>query len=253
VTGARLWSALALVALATGPAFAQPRPQPSRSAPVPVPAPAPTAADLAKQGTDLYQAGDYAGAVPLLQRAHEMEPNTFAYRFALAQALRQSGNCAEAVPHYKALLEGAPDPDTAQNVRSSMEACPEAAPDKLAAPAVPPPPPPPPPVASSGDISRSNAMLMVGAGASLTAAVLFFAGSRLDGGDADRARSVEDHDHISGRANLWLGASIVTAGAGIGLAVYSIIRHERSKRPGTEISISPRAGGGVAVGLGGSF
>jgi hypothetical protein len=260
--------AIAIVALTAGPVFAQqppaptqpqPQPQPQpraqprpapKAAPAPTPPPAPTAADLAMQGVGLSQAGDHAGAVPLLQRAHEMEPGSFAYRFELAQALRQSGNCAEAIPHYKALLETAPDPDAQQKVRSSMELCPEAAPDKLAAPALPPPPPPPPP--SSGDISRSNAALMIGAGVGLTAAVVFFAGSRLDLGDADRARTVDDHEHISGRSHLWLGASIITGGAGIALAVLATVRHERAKR-GTEISISPRAGGGVAVGLGGSF
>lgn len=263
VTRSRLLPAIALVALTAGPVFAQqppaPSPQPQqpraqprsapKAAPAPVPPPAPTAADLAVQGAGLAQAGDHAGAVPLLQRAHEMEPRSFAYRFELAQALRQSGNCAEAIPHYKALIEVAPDPDAQQKVRSSMELCPEAAPDKLAAPALPPPPPPPP--ASTG-ISRSNAALMVGAGVGLAAAVVFFAGSRLDVGDADRARTVDDHDHISGRSHLWLGASLITGGAGIALAVLATVRHERDKR-GTEISISPRAGGGVAVGLGGSF
>lgn len=69
-------------------------PQP-QAGPGPLPA-----ADVAKQGVDLYNAGDYAGAVAPLQRAVDMEPNNFEYRFTLAQALRQSGNCGDAVPHY---------------------------------------------------------------------------------------------------------------------------------------------------------
>ena len=255
--GRRLASVLigASVALAAGSAFAQSKPAP---APKPGPAakatptpPPPTAADLAKQGTDAYQAGDYPAAVTLLKQAHELEPSSFAYRFAFAQALRQSGNCTEAIPHYKALIETAPDPNTAQDVRSSMEACPEAKPERMEPPPVVPPPPPPPPPPTDV-ISRTNAAMMIGASASLAASVLFFAGSRLDRGDADRARSVDDHDHISGRANLWLAASIITGGAGVALAVYSVVRHERAKR-GTELSVAPRADGGATLVLGGSF
>ncbi|HWO23651.1 MAG TPA: tetratricopeptide repeat protein [Kofleriaceae bacterium] len=271
--GRKLASVLvgASVALAAGSAFAQPAPAPApkpaqpapaskpapksgpaaKAAPTPTPAP-PTAADLAKQGTDAYQAGDFAGAVTFLKQAHELEPSSFAYHFSLAQALRQSGNCTEAIPHYKALIETAPDPATAQDVRSSMEACPEAQPERMAPPPALPPPPPPP-LPSSDGISRTNAMMMIGASASLTASVLFFAGSRLDRGDAERGRSVEDYDHISGRANLWLAASIITGGAGVALAVVSIVRHERAKQRGTELSVAPRADGGAALVLGGSF
>lgn len=255
VTGASLVLAVAIVALGAGPVFAQPRPVPT-PAPVPIPPPPETAADLAKQGIELYKAGDYPGAVAILKRAHELEPNVFTHRFALAQALRQAGSCDEAVPHYKALIEAAPDPALARDIRSSMAACPEASADTSEPPpppVVPPPPAAPPPPVASGGISRSNAALMVGAGASLTAAVLLFAGSRLDRGDAERARSADEFERISGRADSWLAASVVTAGAGVGLAVVSYLRYRRSRARGTELAISPRAGGGVAVVLGSSF
>ena len=83
--GSRLLIGTALLAgLAGIPAHAQPGPLP--------------AADSAKQGNDLLAAGDYAGAVAPLQRAVEMEPNNYEYRFALAQALRQSGAVTTAPP-----------------------------------------------------------------------------------------------------------------------------------------------------------
>src|SRR5512143_2043718 len=61
------------------------------------------AADLAKQGIDLYKAGNFAGAVAPLERAVELEPNNFEYKYTLAQALRQSGQCAKAVPIYRSI------------------------------------------------------------------------------------------------------------------------------------------------------
>jgi len=136
-------------------AYAQPGPLP--------------AADSAKQGTDLYNAGDYAGAVAPLQRAVEMEPNNFDYRFMLAQALRQSGKCADAMPHYKQLEASAPS-ERANDVKAAMAACPNAG---ITQPEPTPPPPPPPapePVQRSG-MSRGNALMLAGAGAGIAAGV----------------------------------------------------------------------------------
>src|SRR5262245_11289575 len=62
-------------------------------------------ADVAKQGLDLYKAGDFVSAVAPLERALEMEPNNFEVHYALAQSLRQTGHCDQALPHYKALVD----------------------------------------------------------------------------------------------------------------------------------------------------
>src|SRR5262245_29492954 len=97
----------------------------------------PTAAESAKQGTDLYNTGDFAGAVAPLQQAVEREPNNFEYRFALAQALRQSGNCGDAVPHYKQALATAPA-ERANEVSTALAACPTAGITQQ--PVTPPPP-----------------------------------------------------------------------------------------------------------------
>lgn len=231
--GSRLLLGAALgAALVTVPAHAQPGPLP--------------AADSAKQGTDLYKAGDYAGAVAPLQRAVEMEPNNFEYRFMLAQALRQSGNCGEAVPHYKQLQTNVP-PDRAEELKTAMAACPSSGiSNQPATPAPPPPPAEPTVVYKSGGMSRGNQMLLIGAGAGLAAGLCLFVSAQLDDGDAEAAASFADADRISTRADrLRIGAA-AAGGLGIVFGVIAVVRI-RGSSEGTQVSLTPRKGGGMFV------
>lgn len=235
--GSRLvWAALFGAALVATQAHAQPAPQP---------APQP-AADSAKQGTDLYKAGDYAGAVAPLQRAVELEPNNFEYRFMLAQALRQSGNCGDAVPHYKQLEASAP-PERANDVKTAMAQCPNASiTAQQQTPAPPPPPAEPQIVYKSGGTSGGNALLFLGAGAGLAAGVCLFVAAYNDDADADAAARYEDATRIETRADrLRIGAAI-SAGAGVVLGVIGIVRMKGSKE-GTQLSLTPRKGGAALV------
>jgi tetratricopeptide (TPR) repeat protein len=231
--GSRLvFAALMSAALGVSPAFAQPGPLP--------------AADSAKQGIDLYNAGNYAGAVAPLQRAVEMEPNNFEYRFMLAQALRQSGNCGDAVPHYKQLEANAP-PDKANDVKTAMAQCPNSG--ITAQQATPPPPPPPAEpqiVYKSSGVSKGNALLLVGAGAGLAAGVCLFVSGYYDKQDADVAASYEDHDRISTRADRLYIGSAISAGAGVVLGIIAIRRIKVSNE-GTQLSLTPRKGGAELV------
>ena len=231
--GSRLLIGTALAAgLAGIPAHAQPGPLP--------------AADSAKQGTDLYNAGDYAGAVAPLQRAVEMEPNNYEYRFALAQALRQSGHCGDAVPHYKQAVASAP-PEKANDIKTAMAACPNSGITEQ--PATPPPPAPAPEpqvVYQGGGMSGGNALMLVGAGAGLAAGLCLFLSAHSDDGDANDAASFEDYARISARADrLRIGAAIA-GGAGVVLGVIAIYRIKHSKE-GTQVSFTPRKGGGSLV------
>jgi tetratricopeptide (TPR) repeat protein len=231
--GSRLiWAALMSAALGVSSASAQPGPLP--------------VADSAKQGTDLYKAGKFAEAVAPLQRAVELEPNNFEYRFMLAQSLRQSGNCGEAVPHYKQLESSAP-PERADEVKTAMAGCPSAT--ITAQQATPPPPAPPPEpqiVYRSGGVSKGNALMLVGAGAGLAAGVCLFLSGWSDKHDADVAASYEDHDRISTRADrLYIGAGI-SAGVGVVLGVIAIRRMKVSNE-GTQLSLTPRKGGAALV------
>ncbi|HEY5924718.1 MAG TPA: tetratricopeptide repeat protein [Kofleriaceae bacterium] len=222
-----------VAALATVPAHAQPGPLP--------------AADSAKQGIDLYKAGDYAGAVAPLQRAVEMEPNNFEYRFMLAQALRQSGKCGDAVPHYKQASSSAP-PERAEEVKTAMAACPNSGISEQPSTPAPPPPPPEPQVIyrSSGGMSGGNAALLFGAGAGLAAGVSLFLAAHWDSSDADAAASYEDYSRIGSRADTLRIASLASVGVGAVLGVVAIIRLKSSKE-GTQVSLSPTKGGGTFV------
>ena len=235
--------------LVAGSASAQQR------TPTPAPQPAPQAgpgplpaADFAKQGTDLYNAGNYAGAVTPLKRAHEMEPNNFEYRFMLAQALRQSGNCGEAVPHYKALSTSAP-PERAAEVKSAMDQCPSAT--ITPQPATPAPVAPPPSEkvvvhSSRGGLSTSDGALLIGAGLGIGGGAALFLAAMMDDDDADAAARYEDHQRISNRADTLRVAAAVSAGAGVVLGVIGILRVRAASKE-TELAISPRKGGGMLV------
>ena len=237
----RLWVATVMGALLTSiPAGAQPAP-PAGAAPAPAPM---SAADAAKQAADLYNAGDYGGAVAPLQHAVELEPNNFEYQFALAQALRQSGNCGDAVPHYKAALAAAPA-ESQSDVSTAMAACPNAAITQQQA-TPPPPAPPAEPVVVSGGLDMKNAALLVGAGAGLAAGLCMFIAASSDDGDADAAASYKDHDRIETRATRLRIGALISAGAGVALGAIAVYRIKVSKE-GTQLSFAPRKGGAALV------
>jgi tetratricopeptide (TPR) repeat protein len=227
-----VFAALLSAALGVSPASAQPGPLP--------------AADSAKQGTDLYNAGKYADAVAPLQRAVEMEPNNFEYRFMLAQALRQSGNCGDAVPHYKQLEASAP-PERANDVKTAMAACPNAGiTAQQATPSPPPPPAEPQIIYKTGGMSQGNAMMLIGAGAGIAAGICLALAAYNDKQDADVAASFEDHDRISTRGDRLYIGSAISAGVGVVLGVIAIKRIKVSNE-GTQLSVSPRKGGAAFV------
>ena len=83
------------------------RPRRARDA---APAPAASGSDLNAQGFQLMQAGRYAEAVPLLQRAVAAWPEDsqdieYAYAlFNLGKSLSESGNPAAAIPYLEKRL-----------------------------------------------------------------------------------------------------------------------------------------------------
>jgi tetratricopeptide (TPR) repeat protein len=235
------------VAFAQQPKAGQPvPPKAGQPAPTPQPTPAPpqTAADFAKQGNELYAQGDFAGAVAPLQKAVELEPTNFEYRFTLAQALRQSGNCGDAVPQYKQALASAPA-ERSEEVKGAMGQCPNAEPP--APPPMPPAPPPPPPQTTShGSIRTSDALMLVGAGAGLATGLCLAFAAHSDADDANAAATFDDHSRIEARSErLYVGAII---GAGVGVALGAIAMYRiKSSHEGTQVSLSPRKSGGMLV------
>jgi hypothetical protein len=121
-------------------------------------------------------------------------------------------------------------------------------------PTAPPmPPSPPQPVAAepqvtgtAGAFSTSNALLLVGSGAGLAAGLCLFLAAANDDGDADAVASYDDHDRIATRATRLRIASVISAGAGVALGALAVYRLRFSKE-GTELSFTPKKGGGTLV------
>lgn len=208
------------------------------------------AADFAKQGTDLYKAGNFAGAVAPLEKAVELEPNNFEYKYTLAQALRQSNQCAKAVPIYKSIVDVAPDPQTQTEVKTNMALCPEASVTQSpVAPPVPPraaTPPPEPTVVHSG-VSSANLVMVMGAGIGLGAGVALFFSAHSDASDANAAKSYEDYTRISDRSKTLYVASAISLGAGVALGIIGLYRIKVEKEHNTSVAIQPHSGGGSLV------
>ena len=236
----RLISALCAV-LATPAAFAQQPHQPPPPAPAPA-RPQPSADET--QGRDLYAAGNYADAATALQRAHDADPNNFEVHFMLAQALRQTGQCEKALPHYQALVDA--DPAKADDVRAAMAQCPIA----TVTPPPPTPTPPPPPqtiVVHDGALSTGNVLMIGGAGAGIAAGVCLLLAARDASSDAQSAALYKDYSDLSARSTRLYIASGLTAAAGLALAVTTVFRIKAAKERSTEVTVAPTAKGGTIV------
>jgi tetratricopeptide (TPR) repeat protein len=223
-------------ALASATALAQPGPLP--------------AADFAKQGTDKYNAGDFAGAVEPLEKAVQLEPNNFDYRYMLAQSYRQSGHCDKALPIYKALVDVATDPAKKTEVQTNMAQCPETS--VTTGPTAPAPvpeapaPPPEPVVVHSGSISGSTMWMLMGSGFGVGAGAVLLLSGLSDSSDADKAAKYSDHESISHRATTEYIVGGVAVGVGVALGVVAVMRIKGAKDD-TSISFKPRTGGGSFV------
>ena len=226
------------VVLASASALAQPGPLP--------------AADFAKQGIDAYNKGDFAGAVAPLEKAVELEPNNFQYRFMLAQSYRQSGHCDKALPMYQALVDAAPDAQSRTDVQTGMGQCPAtsvAPPPTAPAPAPDVPAPPPEPVvqSSGGSISSTNMGFLMLGGVGIGAGAILLLSGYNDSKDADNAAKYSDHQSIDTRASTAYVIGAVALGAGIVLSTVAVIRIKNAKEHDTTISFKPRSGGGTFV------
>jgi tetratricopeptide (TPR) repeat protein len=214
------------------------------------PGPLPSA-DYAKQGTDLYKAGNFAGAIEPLEKAVELEPNNFEYRYMLAQSYRQSGHCDKARPLYQTLVDAAPDAESKTDVQTNMALCPE---QPVAPPPPPPqptplPPAPPEPVATSGGggkISGSNMAMLMGAGVGLGAGVVLVIAGHNDSTGADYATTVGQHDTMANRSKVEYALGVVGLGAGVALAAVAALRIGREQHE-TTVSFRPHNGGGSFV------
>jgi tetratricopeptide (TPR) repeat protein len=203
------------------------------------------AAELARQGTDLYTAGNYADAVSPLQRAVELEPNNADYQFTLAQALRQSGQCDKATPIYRGLAAAAVEPRKAE-IDAGIAAC---TPSITPQPQTPAPMVAPEPALarSAGSASRGNIAMLMGGGVALGAGIVLLYSGYTHSGDAEAARTVKDHDRIAGRATAEYVLGGIGIAAGVALSALAAYRLSASDEHSTAVAFTPRSGGGSVV------
>lgn len=198
-------------------------------------------ADLARKGTELYDAGNFADAAATFQRALDLEPNNVEYKFKLALALDKGGQCEHALPIYKALGAN-PPADHKADIDSGIAHC---SPEITAQPEAPPAPVPDSSAVST-NIDMKNAAMLMGGGVALGAGIILMWSAHTHSGDADAAVTVSDHDRIAGRSTaeyVFGGIGIV---AGVALGVYAMHRI-RSSKDDTAVAIVPEHGGGALV------
>ena len=217
------------------------------------------ARELFKQGIEQYKAKQYDAAAATLGKSYELEPKTEAL-FAQAQAERLGGHCPEAVSHYRKILETATDLPTIKAVQTNLAACPSQ-PDMMPRKDEPKEAPKtvvvqaPPEVVTKtvvrdvphsdklATLSFSVGMLAVGGGAGLYIA----SNGALD--DANHARTLDDHDKFTKRAQLERTLGYIALGTGATLVTIAVIKWatggSATPAPASEVAVVPVAGGGL--------
>jgi hypothetical protein len=115
-----------------------------------------------------------------------------------------------------------------------------------------PAPPPAPVVVHEGGISKTDVLLVGGAGVALGASVVLFMAAHSDADDANAAALFQDHEDIAARSRRLYLASGITAAGAIALGVTAFLHIRSSSESSTSVAIAPHAGGGSLV-IGGSW
>ncbi len=211
-----------------------------------------TEAELLKRGIELYKAGKYAEAVPVLAKAYDLEPKPDTL-FPLAQAERQAGDCTAAAAHYKKLLTQIGDFNVAKLVQQNLALCEKpsepAAPaceDKPAAPGEPAKPitVTKTVVRGGGSDKLATGLAVVGTLAlGVSAGLAVATKSTIDA--SNQAETLDVHNSLADRAIVQRDAAIaagVVGAAALGYAVFRwVTNHDR---PAADVAVAPAPGGG---------
>jgi len=218
------------------------------------------ARELAEQGRELHDAGDYAGAAARFQQAYALAPSP-GLLFNLAQDYRLSGDCEDAAIMYRRFLATDPSPQQRTVAEQHLDKVAKCARPTLAVQTVTPPPAAPDhPADARRDRSKNPRIekdvglgFAIAGGAALVGAAYFAYRAHDDqekvskgydmGTPWPQLADTDADGHRSQRDAMILGI-----GGGVslatGAALYMLgVKHERAA-----IAVTPSAGGAkVAV------
>lgn len=235
--------------LAAAPALAAPEParnaRAARTKRAPAPSPEAAARESFERALALFNAGDFAAALPLFERAYEQSGHRASTIRALAQCERALGHAGRAIILFREYLATQPRPADAPAIETTIAELDAAEAARLAALAPPPPPPPPaaepaaPVVAVAAapppppDGVRWAPIAAVSASALVTGAgVTLFALGKSDAATVEGAApgtAYADVRDAADRAPALMTAGTVVASVGVvalGAAVYWLLASE---------------------------
>ena len=227
------------------------------------------------KGSRHYEVQEYADAIAEFKEAYKIDPRP-EFLYALAQALRSSGDCRAAIRSYESFLRSLPPEKSAAVARENIERCkaeiaaepqaPTAAPTSepvaqpTATPAMTTPTTPVeegPPAPFYKDWT-GNALVIGGAVGVVGGGVLWMLG-RGKVSDANDAATYDDYVAASDGAKTgetMQTVGVIAAGVGAGLVVGGILHYALVPRTSREpaVAVAPATSGeGALVVLGGRF
>jgi tetratricopeptide (TPR) repeat protein len=200
------------------------------------------AGDLFKQGIDHYKAGKYAEAVAELSKSYKLDPKPEAL-FALAQSERLAGNCDAAIKHYRKMLDSSTDLNTAKLVETNLALCETIkGVDKKDEPKPAPPPEPKVVVKAMPHTDKLATTMFASGMLGIGAAGGLYIASRTARSDANRARTFDDYQSLSDRADRDQLMSFVVGGVSAALVGVAVFKWTRSpKEEPATVSVTPTA------------
>ncbi len=212
---------------------------------------------LFKQGIEEYKAKKYGEASITLPKSYELDPKPDTL-FALAQAERFDNRCADAIEHYKKLLEQTTDLPTAKAVQSNVDLCvppePVAGETPIDKPAVceTPKPVDVKPKIETRTVTRVEQRthklatgLFAGGGVAIGGSIALFmlAGNSRD--DADQATSLAESNRLYDRSVDQKRLSFLVGGVGLGLVAGGVVRilMTQRKESRAQVTVAPTVGG----------
>jgi tetratricopeptide (TPR) repeat protein len=204
------------------------------------PVAADSAGDLFKQGIDAYKAGKYNDAITALTKSYKLDPKPEAL-FALAQSERLAGKCDAAVKHYRKMLDSSTDLNTAKLVETNLALCEtiEGVDKKKEDPkqtqvetkTV---------VKTVPHTDRLATSLFAGGMLGIGAAGGLYIASRTARSDAGHARTFDDYQTLTDRADRDQLMSFIVGGLSAAAIAGAVVKWTRAPKEDTAtVSVSP--------------